>query len=171
MSRKQPPPLPPAPFKMGELVKFRTRDGAELLGSITLVGWCPFPGMWSFEIKTATGERYTAPGNIKEIEKAEAPAAAPMIEKTAAGDQAVIAGAEVRHVPDAKLRPKRAQRESLTALEAGAIEDKQQPLLWVIPWSDFMLWLELGDPETIKSRLNGFAFGDAGVILISDPLG
>jgi hypothetical protein len=53
---------------------------------------------------------------------------APMFEKTPAGDQAVIPGAEGRQIPTTKLQPKKRQRESLTALESGAIDDKQQSL-------------------------------------------
>ena len=126
MRRKQ-VELPKSPFAHGERVKFRTRDGAELLGTVTLVGWLPFPGMWSFEIKTADGITHKAPGDIKEIEKAEE-TAAPHFEKTAAGDQAVIAGAEGRSIPDAKLKPKKRQRDTLTPLESHDIDDKQQSL-------------------------------------------
>lgn len=125
MSRRKTPPLPESPFSMGELVKFRTRDGAELTGTISLVGWMPFPGMYCFEVKTADGTTHKAPGDIKEIEKAEIPA--PRIEKTAAGDQCVIDETPARTIPDAKLRPKKPQRESLTALEIGA-DDKQGSL-------------------------------------------
>ena len=130
MRRKQ-VELPKSPFAHGETVKFRTRDGAELLGTVTLVGWLPFPGMWSFEIKTADGITHKAPGDIKEIEKADetaAPAEAPHFEKTAAGDQAVIPGAEGRSIPDAKLKPRKRQRDTLTPLEAGPSDDKQQSL-------------------------------------------
>jgi hypothetical protein len=118
--------LPKSLFNHGETVKFRTRDGAELLGTVTLVGWLPFPGMWSFEIKTADGITHKAPGDIKEIEKAEEPA--PSFEKTAACDQAVIPGAEARHVPETKLKPKRPQAESLTPLESQGADAKQQSL-------------------------------------------
>jgi hypothetical protein len=53
---------------------------------------------------------------------------APSFEKTAAGDQAVIPGAEGRSIPDAKLKPRKKQRESLTALERHDVDDKQQSL-------------------------------------------
>ena len=119
--------LPKSPFAHGERVKFRTRDGAELVGTVTLVGWLPFPGLWSFEIKTADGITHKAPGDIKEIEKAEE-TAAPHFEKTAAGDQAVIPGAEGRSIPDAKLKPKKRQRDTLTPLESRDVDDKQQSL-------------------------------------------
>jgi hypothetical protein len=127
MSRRKTAPLPESPFKYGEQVKFRTRDGAELEGVVTLVGWLPFPGAWSFEIKTADGTVYQAPGNIKEIEKAEE-TAAPYFEQTEAGPQAVIPGAEGRTVPDAKLKPRKPQRETLTPLEAGEVNSKQRSL-------------------------------------------
>jgi len=53
---------------------------------------------------------------------------APMFEKTSAGDQCVIPGAEGRSIPDAKLKPRKRQRDSLTPLESGWADDKQQSL-------------------------------------------
>jgi hypothetical protein len=130
MRRRQAAPLPKSPFSYGETVKFRTCDGADHVGVITLVGWLPFPGMWSFEIKTNDGITHKAPGDVKEIDHAEtaAPAEAPHFEKTPAGDQAVIPGAEGRSIPDAKLKPRKRQRDSLTPLESGWADDKQQSL-------------------------------------------
>lgn len=54
--------------------------------------------------------------------------ATPMIEQTAAGAQAVIEGAERRTIPDSKLQPKRAQRETLTPLEGAEVDSKQSTL-------------------------------------------
>ena len=54
--------------------------------------------------------------------------AAPSFEKTEAGDQAVIPGAEGRSIPDKKLKPKKQQRDTPTALEAGEIDSKQERL-------------------------------------------
>jgi len=49
-------PLPPCPFKTGERVRWTTKD-EEGTGAVSLVGWLPFPGCWSFEVRDdATGE-------------------------------------------------------------------------------------------------------------------
>jgi hypothetical protein len=89
--------LPEPPFKYEQRVKFKTRDGADLEGKITFIGWLPFPGIWSFEVRTDAGETFKAPGNIAEIGAIEE-TAAPSFEKTAAGDQAIIPCA--RGAPD-----------------------------------------------------------------------
>jgi hypothetical protein len=124
MSRRK-TETPVSPFKDGQRVKFKTAASMELEGKITFIGWILFPGMWSFEVTTDDGQVYKTHGSQlpgAAIRKLEA------IEETAASDQAVIPGAEARQIPTTKLQPKKRQRESLTALEAGAIDDKQQSL-------------------------------------------
>jgi hypothetical protein len=131
MSRRK-TETPVSPFKDGQRVKFKTAASMELEGKITFIGWILFPGMWSFEVTTDDGQVYKTHGSqlpgaaIRKLEAIEEPA--PIFEKTAAGDQAVIPGAEARQIPTTKLQPKKRQCESLTALEAGAIDDKQQSL-------------------------------------------
>lgn len=55
--RKAAPTLPPAPFKTGEKVWATNAQGERMPGVISLVGWLPFPGCWSFEVDGLDGKR------------------------------------------------------------------------------------------------------------------
>ena len=44
--------IPEAPFKHGETVKVKLADGTYRVGTVSLVGYMPFPGIWSFEVKS-----------------------------------------------------------------------------------------------------------------------
>jgi len=51
MARQAPQP----PIDYGDTVKVKLADGTLHLGIVKFVGWLPFPGAWSWDVKVMAG--------------------------------------------------------------------------------------------------------------------